>query len=94
MEKTTLTAAELEMLRFPEGIAYCPTTGMVTADSTELLGRAHGLLKLGAFKCRKLAGGIKVYGATEFTHNGYGSIWLGSATASGLRKKHTVIVVG
>jgi hypothetical protein len=87
-----LTEKELEMLRFPEGISYA--AGLVTAESPELLARAHGLLRLGAFKVRRVKAGIKVYGATESTHNGYGSVWLGSGIASGLRKKHYVIEVG
>lgn len=72
----TLTAADLEMLNFPAGIHYDPVTGRVTADSADLLTRAHGLLRLGAFRCRKLlCGAIKVYGATPATHSGYGSVW-------------------
>lgn len=87
-----LTNAELEMLRFPPGVHYA--NGLVTADSPELQNRAAALLNLGAFKIRRVKAGLKVYGATEATHNGYGSIWLNSMTAAGLRKMHKVIIAG
>lgn len=92
MSMETLTAADLEMLNFPAGIHYDPATGKVTADSADLLTRAHGLLRLGAFRCRKLSNAIKVYGATPATHSGYGSVWLGGIIAAGFRKGATVVV--
>lgn len=91
---TALTAAELKMLSFPEGVSYDEKTGNVTAICPQLLKRAHGLLKLGAFNCRKTSNAIRVYGSTDDTHSGYGSMWLGSMIASSLRRKHNVIIAG
>jgi hypothetical protein len=88
-----LTSTELAMLAFPAGVTYDPSTGIVSAPSAELLKSAHGLLRLGAFTCRRVKGGIKVYGSTANTHNGYGSVWLNSITASYLRRSPDALTV-
>lgn len=93
METKTLTESELTMLAFPAGVTYDASTGVVSGSSAELVKCAHGLLRLGAFTCRKVKGGIKVYGSTANTHNGYGSVWLNSITASYLRGFPTATVV-